>query len=42
MRRPPAQQAARKVYGFNESHVSILDSAEVSQTLNTLLAGAAP
>ncbi len=38
----PAQQAARKVYGFNESHGSILDSAEVSQTLNTLLAGAAP
>lgn len=38
----PAQHAAKKVYGFNESHVGILASAEVSRTLNTLLAAAAP
>jgi len=35
---PPAQWAARKVYGFDTSHVGILASAEVSRTLNTLLA----
>jgi hypothetical protein len=38
---PPAQHAAQKVYGFPESHVGILSSAEVSQRLNTLLADAA-
>jgi hypothetical protein len=37
----PAQQAARKVYGFPKSHVGILDAADVSQTLNSLLEGAA-
>jgi len=37
----PAQRAAKQVYGFDESHVSILRSAEVSQTLNMLLANAA-
>jgi pimeloyl-ACP methyl ester carboxylesterase len=36
----PAQHTAKKVYGFDASHMSILRSAEVSQTLNTLLAGA--
>jgi len=36
----PAQRAAKNVYGFDESHMSILRSAEVSQTLNTLLANA--
>jgi pimeloyl-ACP methyl ester carboxylesterase len=34
----PAQRRATKVYGFDETHVSILDSAEVSQMLNSLLA----
>jgi pimeloyl-ACP methyl ester carboxylesterase len=36
-----AQHAADKVYGFDESHMSILSSAEVSQTLNMLLAAGA-
>lgn len=35
---PAAQQAATRVYGFNETHNSILNSAEVSQTLNAILA----
>lgn len=38
----PAQHAAKKVYGFKESHFSILSSAEVSATVNALLAGPAP
>lgn len=38
----PAQRDAKKVHGFNENHVSILSSAEVSQTLNTILAGVEP
>lgn len=33
----PAQYAAQKVYGFDETHDSILLSAEVSQLLNSLL-----
>jgi pimeloyl-ACP methyl ester carboxylesterase len=35
-----AQQAAVKVWGFDESHVSILRSAAVSETLNGVLRGA--
>jgi pimeloyl-ACP methyl ester carboxylesterase len=38
----PAQQAAQKVYGFDATHMTILDSAEVSQTLNSLLSNAVP
>ena len=38
----PAQHAATKVYGFDENHDSILNSAEVSATLNALLASAIP
>ena len=33
--------AAIKVHGFNESHVGVLCSADVSQKLNALLAGGA-
>lgn len=36
---PAAQQAAARVYGFDEDHMSILASREVSQTLNGILAG---
>jgi hypothetical protein len=36
----PAQHTAKKVYGFDADHMGILRSAEVSETLNTLLAGA--
>jgi hypothetical protein len=36
----PVQQAAHRVYGFPESHTSILRSAQVSQTVNALLADA--
>jgi pimeloyl-ACP methyl ester carboxylesterase len=36
----PAQQGARKVYGFDQSHTGILSSALVSTTLNTLLGDA--
>ena len=38
----PVQQAARRVYGFPESHTSILRSAQVAQTANALLAEAVP
>jgi len=37
---PRAQHAAQKIYGFEESHDSILLSADVSQTLNAILAAA--
>ena len=33
-----ALHAAKKVYGFDANHNSILSSAEVAQTLNSLLA----
>ena len=33
----PVQQAARRVYGFPESHTSILRSAQVAQIVNTLV-----
>ena len=36
--RPEAQRQARKIYGFDETHVSILQSNEVSRQLNDLLA----
>jgi len=36
----PAQQAAQKLYGFDDTHMGILNDAEVSKTLNALLAGA--
>jgi pimeloyl-ACP methyl ester carboxylesterase len=36
-----AQNAAARIYGFDESHVGILNSAEVSRTVNALLADAA-
>jgi hypothetical protein len=32
-----AQQEARKIYGFNEDHVSILSSDEVFDTYNNIL-----
>jgi pimeloyl-ACP methyl ester carboxylesterase len=35
---PAAQAAATRIYGFNESHMSILASREASQTLNGILA----
>ena len=34
------QEAARKVYGFDHSHVGILSAPEVSALVNSLLAGA--
>ena len=34
------QEAADKVYGFNHSHVGILNAPEVSALVNSLLAGA--
>jgi pimeloyl-ACP methyl ester carboxylesterase len=36
---PAAQHAAARIYGFNESHMSILASREASDTLNGILAG---
>lgn len=36
---PAAQQAAARVYGFDEDHMSILASREVSQALNGILSG---
>jgi hypothetical protein len=32
-----AQQEAKKIYGFNEDHVSILSSDEVFETYNNIL-----
>ncbi len=37
---PPAQQAATRLYGYDETHMGILSDAHVSQTLNALLADA--
>ena len=34
---PSAQEAASKTFGFNEDHVSILKSPEVSEKINELL-----
>jgi hypothetical protein len=34
------QQAARRVYGFPESHTSILRNAQVAESVNALLAEA--
>jgi pimeloyl-ACP methyl ester carboxylesterase len=36
--RPAAQQNAKSVEGFNETHMSVLEAAAVSQRLNALLA----
>jgi len=36
--RPAAQQGAMRVEGFNETHMSVLESAAVSERLNDLLA----
>lgn len=33
----PAQLSAKKVYGFDESHMTVLTNAEVAHTLNALL-----
>jgi pimeloyl-ACP methyl ester carboxylesterase len=40
--RPEAQERAARVEGFNETHMGILESKEVSQTVNNLLAKLAP
>jgi pimeloyl-ACP methyl ester carboxylesterase len=37
--RPEAQQGAVRIEGFNETHMSVLESAAVSERLNALLAG---
>jgi pimeloyl-ACP methyl ester carboxylesterase len=36
---PRAQIAARRIFGFEEDHVGILSSPEVSQVVNTILSG---
>ena len=40
--RPAAQQGAARVEGFNETHMGILESKEVSQRVNSLLEKLAP
>jgi len=40
--RPAAQQQAVRIEGFNETHMGLLESKEVSQRLNGLLAKIAP
>jgi hypothetical protein len=40
--RPAAQEHAALVEGFNETHMGILESKEVSQKVNGLLAKLAP
>ena len=37
--RTEAQQGAARIEGFNETHMSVLESAAVSERLNALLAG---
>ena len=37
--RAEAQQGAVRIEGFNETHMSVLESAAVSERLNALLAG---
>lgn len=39
---PQAQRQAEKVYGFNETHRGVLDSAEVAALVNSLLAPMGP
>lgn len=38
----PIQKQAKRVMGFDETHVSILDSADVAEQLNAILARLAP
>jgi len=40
--RPAAQQNAARVEGFNETHMGVLESKEVSQRVNGLLERIAP
>jgi pimeloyl-ACP methyl ester carboxylesterase len=40
--RPAAQQGAARIEGFNETHMGVLESKEVSQRLNGLLEKLAP
>ena len=37
--RPEAQQQARKLYGFDDTHTGILEDAEVTTLVNRLLSG---
>jgi hypothetical protein len=37
---PEAQRAAARLYGFDETHMGVLESAGVSALVNELLAGA--
>jgi pimeloyl-ACP methyl ester carboxylesterase len=39
---PGAQEDASRLYGLDETHMSILDSLETSRLVNRLLAGASP
>ncbi len=39
---PAAQAAAARIYGFDETHMSILASPEVARTLDAVLDGVAP
>ncbi|HEX5551576.1 MAG TPA: hypothetical protein VFX36_12110, partial [Nitrospira sp.] len=39
---PSAQEDARRLYGFDETHMSILDSMETSRLVNRLLKEASP